>query len=71
MLSALVLVCQLGSPCALDSARDVLRVPGQFALPFACLHEAQAYFAATDYPLPSGMAVRFVCRRVTPPKNAG
>jgi hypothetical protein len=52
MLTALVLICAIGSGtdlarCDQDSASDVLVVPQSFAAPSACLFAAQAYLAGS------------------------
>ena len=53
MLTALVLVCSLSvtpdlRECDQNSARDVLRVPMEFASPATCFMEGQAYLAGTE-----------------------
>jgi hypothetical protein len=71
LIAAFVLICNLNAACDLEHADDVLRVPGQYALPIACLREAQAYFSGIEYPMPSGAKVRFVCRRRKASNNIG
>jgi hypothetical protein len=53
MLTALVLVCSLSltpdlRACDENSARDVMRVPMEFASPATCFMEGQAYLAGTE-----------------------
>ena len=53
MLIALVLLCSIKvtpdlQDCTRDNATAVLRVPGEFAHPAACLMQAQAFLAETS-----------------------
>ncbi len=53
MLTAIVLVCSLSltpdlRECDQNSARDVLRVPMEFASPATCFMQGQAYLAGTE-----------------------
>ena len=53
MLTAIVLVCSLSltpdlRECDQSSARDVMRVPMEFASPATCFMEGQAYLAGTE-----------------------
>jgi len=53
MLTAIVLFCALSltsdlHECDQNSARDVLRVPMEFASPATCFLEGQAYLAGTE-----------------------
>ena len=53
MLTALVLVCSLAltpdlRECDQTNARDVLRVPEEFASPAACFMHGQAYLASIE-----------------------
>jgi hypothetical protein len=70
MLTALVLVCSLGTTpdlatCNKDSAADVLRVPEEFANPATCFMHGQAYLAQTELGrgLAKGYQVKIVCVR--------
>ena len=53
MLIALVLLCSIKvtpdlQDCTRDNATAVLRLPGEFAHPAACLMQAQAFLAETS-----------------------
>jgi len=63
MLIAFILICALNTNCSIDNAIDVLRVPGTFDMPFACLQQAIVYSAQVDYPLQSNQKFSFVCKK--------
>jgi hypothetical protein len=70
MLTALVLVCSLSitpdlSACDQSNARDVMRVPEEFASPASCLMHGQAYLAQTEFgrELSTDERVKVACSR--------
>lgn len=66
MLTALILICAASvSDCTRDNAADVLRVPGEFALPVPCFLRGQAYLAETSIgqDLRPGDRVKIICSR--------
>ena len=63
MLSAVVLVCFVGSPCTEASAVDRMRVPQSFATPIACMTGGQAYAASTTL-VTAGTFAKVICERV-------
>lgn len=74
-MAAFILICALGlaaPACQPDTALDVLRAPAEgINNPFTCLREAEAYFAALDYPMPANSYTKFACMRSQPPSNVG
>ncbi|HYT44906.1 MAG TPA: hypothetical protein VEP90_21445 [Methylomirabilota bacterium] len=71
MLTAFILICALNTNCTLDNAIDVLRVPGTFNMPVACLQQAIEYSAQVDYPLKSNQKFSFVCKHDGSEAHAG
>jgi hypothetical protein len=70
MLTALVLICSVAATpdlrdCTRDNAMAVMRVPQEFANPFACLMHGQAYLAQTSIGEELGDTdrVKVVCAR--------
>jgi hypothetical protein len=71
MLIALVLLCSIEvtpdlRDCTRHNATAVLRVPGEFAHPAACLMQAQAFLAETSIAHEFGDddRVKVVCARI-------
>ncbi|HYT41823.1 MAG TPA: hypothetical protein VEP90_05725 [Methylomirabilota bacterium] len=72
MLIALILVCTvINATCNLDDAIEVLRVPGTFKVPIACIQAAMEYSAQVDYPLQSNQKFIFVCKKNGGEAHAG
>lgn len=70
MFKALVLVCSLGvtpdlATCNADNALYVMRAPGEYASPNACLLRGQAYLAETSLAgnLTTNERLKVVCGR--------
>lgn len=68
MLTALVLICSLATTpdirdCNVANAADVMRVPGEYALPTTCFMRGQAFLAETSIAqdLREDDRVRIVC----------
>jgi hypothetical protein len=71
MLIALVLLCSIEvtpdlRDCTRHNATSVLRVPGEFAHPAACMMQAQAFLAETSIAHEFGDddRVKVVCARI-------
>lgn len=82
MLTALILICSLSSvsdvaACTEENAVHVLRSPGAFTSPVACLMHGQAYVAnsAIGRDLNEGETVKVICKRsrvvAVPPAEVG
>jgi hypothetical protein len=79
MLTALILICSLGTTpdlraCTRDNAVDAMPVPEAFANPVTCLMHSQAYLAETSLgrDLTENERVKVVCVRRAPlPTVAG
>jgi hypothetical protein len=70
MLTALILICSLGTTpdirsCSRDNAVDAVQVPEAFASPAACFMRGQAYLADTSLgrDLTENERVKVVCVR--------
>lgn len=70
MLVALVLICSSAitpnlQDCTRDNAADVMRVPGEYALPMLCFRNGQAFLAESSIAqdLRAGDRVRIVCQK--------
>jgi len=70
MLTALILICSLGTTpdlrgCTRDNAIDAMAVPESFASPVTCLMHSQAYLAETSLgrDLTENERVKVVCVR--------
>lgn len=66
MLTALILICLAGTAdCTRETAADVMRVPGEYAMPMTCFLHGQAYLAETSLAqdLRDGDRIKIVCAR--------
>jgi len=78
MLTALILICSLGTTpdlraCTRDNAVDAMRVPEPFTNPVTCLMHSQAYLAETSLgrDLTENERIKVVCVRGALPTVAG
>lgn len=69
MLVALVLICSSAvadlRDCTRENAADVMRVPGEYALPMLCFRNGQAFLAESSIAgdLREGDRIRIICQR--------
>lgn len=63
MLVALVLICAVGAPCDPATARAVIPLPVESALPARCLLEAMEHVAGTAVRPGPGEQMRVSCAR--------
>lgn len=68
MLTAIILICSLATTpdirdCTVANAADVMRAPGEYALPTQCFMRGQAFFAETSIAadLRADDVVKIVC----------
>jgi hypothetical protein len=66
MLTALILICMAGAAdCTRETAADVMRVPGEYAMPTTCYLHGQAFLAETSLAqdLRAGERIKIICAR--------
>jgi hypothetical protein len=71
MLQALILICSVAvtpdlRDCTRDNAADVMRAPGEYAMPTTCFMRGQAFLAETSIAadLRDTDRIRIICARV-------
>jgi hypothetical protein len=76
MMTALVLICSLvktpaARNCGIETAVDVLKVPGEYHSLVVCFSRAQAFLVASRYELAADLYPKIVCGKPHLPANLG
>lgn len=72
MLKAIVLICSLVTTpnlrdCDTLNAADVLRVPGEYAMPMTCFLHGITFLAESSLEVGADQRVKILCQRIHQP----